>query len=453
MNAYEEWKRQLYGKLVENADLTRIDCSGIDGLRRILRKVTERLCGSEIPVLNPQQREQVIDDVLDLALRPRTLERLLIEAQGVIFNATHRPPSERIAYFSSLCPLRSGTILAGFQLGPAKHAPTSTVRLCRSCDGGSTWQEVPFRFETTFNGVPGSLAAAEMVEVEPGKLLMFTTWFDRSDPARPLFDPVTEGILHSKQLKAFSTDEGESWSSWAEVPTSSLTGCAMTGPVVQWSDGRIAFAFESFKEFDDRNPGCHAAWLLFSQDGGQAFDEPYLVAQHPDHKVYYWDQRLCPGKTPHDFVALFWTHDLKQKRDLTVHIRRAQSSYGSSFERIPIRATSIPGQIAAPLWLPDGRLLAFVVDRGRPGTLKLWQSGDGGLTWPKQDCLLVHTHDERAALTQGSENIDFKQYWEDMGKWSFGHPAIRSLGDGRVLLAYYAGTPTAMSIHWARVRV
>ena len=66
--------------------------------------------------------------------------------------------------------------------------------------------------------------------------------------------------------------------------------------------------------------------------------------------------------------------------------------------------------------------------------------------------LVIHTHDERAALTQGRENIDFKQYWEDMGKWSFGHPALRQLKDGRLLLAWYAGSPDCMSVHWARVR-
>ena len=64
---------------------------------------------------------------------------------------------------------------------------------------------------------------------------------------------------------------------------------------------------------------------------------------------------------------------------------------------------------------------------------------------------VVHVHEERARTTQGKEDIDFKQYWEDMGKWSFGHPALRPLGAGRVLLAYYAGTPDRMSIHWARV--
>ncbi len=105
-----------------------------------------------------------------------------IEDQGFIFNAPHQPPERRIACFTSLCPLGDGTILAGFQNGPAKNAPTSTIRLCRSADGGRTWQLLPAEFETHLGGIPGSLAVAELVESVPGRLLLFATWFDRSDP-------------------------------------------------------------------------------------------------------------------------------------------------------------------------------------------------------------------------------------------------------------------------------
>jgi hypothetical protein len=289
-----------------------------------------------------------------------------------------------------------------------------------------------------------------MVEVAPGRLLLFSTWFDRSDPARPLFDPVTEGILRSKQLLAVSTDDGDTWSAWQEIPTPGLTGCATTGPVTAWPDGTIAYAFESFKEYDDPRPGYHAAWLLISRDGGRSFEKPFLLAQDSAHRVYYWDQRLCPTDKPGEFVALFWTHDLQAKRDLSGHFLRA--SINRPITELP-RDTGIPGQIAAPLLLPDGRILAFVVDRGRPGTMRLWQSRDGGASWPEDEALTVHQHEEQAKLSQGRENIDFKQYWEDMGKWSFGHPAIRLLDDDHVLLAYYAGTPERMSIHWAHVRV
>jgi hypothetical protein len=328
----------------------------------------------------------------------------------------------------------------------------STIGLTRSTDGGRTWQPLPATFSGEIDGVASSCGAVELVEAEPGRLLLFATWFDRSEPGRPLFDPVTEGILRSKQLLAVSVDEGLTFGPWQELDVGGLKGCSLTGPVVRWSDGTIGFAFESFKEYDDPGPGRHAAWLMTSSDGGRSFAPPVLVAQHPEHQVYYWDQRLCAGRARGEFTALFWTHDLAAKRDLHVHLRHGRCDTNMSPADAP-QATTISGQIAAPLHLGDGRLLAFVVDRGRPGTMSLWCSLDNGASWPERDRLVVYTHDERAAVTQGRENVDFKQYWEDMGKWSFGHPAIRRLDDHRVLLAWYAGTPERMSLRWARVNV
>lgn len=374
-----------------------------------------------------------------------------VVARGQIYDATRRPPAGRIAYFTSLCLLRSGTMLSGFQVGPAKHAIASTIGLCRSRDGGHAWHDLPARFATLLDGAPGSLSGAELHEIAPGRLILFSTWFDRTDPARPLFDPETEGILHSRQLYCFSEDEGESWSDWQRLSTGELTGCALTGPVAGWSDGSFAFAFESFKEYDDPRPARHGAWAVVSRDGGKTFSAPVPIAQHPEQTVYYWDQRLCAGPSPGEFIALFWTHDLVHKRDLTVRLRHATLS--EPFDHGSIRDTGIPGQIAAPCLLPDGRLLAFAVDRQRPGTLKLWSSPNGGRDWPERDALTVHVHDEQARLSQGRENIDFKQYWEDMGKWSFGHPAARLLPDGNVFVAHYAGSPDCMSIHWAKVAV
>ena len=85
-----------------------------------------------------------------------------IEDKGLILDAAQQPPSGRIAYFTSLCVLRSGTILCGCQNGPGKHAATSTIRLSRSLDGGRTWELLPAVFETRIEGTPGSLGAAEL---------------------------------------------------------------------------------------------------------------------------------------------------------------------------------------------------------------------------------------------------------------------------------------------------
>ncbi|MGE5191573.1 MAG: sialidase family protein [Deltaproteobacteria bacterium] len=377
---------------------------------------------------------------------------MLLEARGLIFEAANQPPEARVNAFTSVARLKSGMLIAGFQSGPAKHAPTSTLRLYRLGDNGRTWEPIPFRFPMVLDGTPGSLSSGDIVELPSGRLLLTGTWFNRSDPTRPLFDPQTQGILPSRQILAVSDDEGSTWGPWEVLPTPGLTGCAATGPTLAWSDGTVAHAFESYKEYSDPRPARHGAWLLVSRDGGETFPTLHLVAQHPEHTVYFWDQRLCAGRKPGEYFAVFWTHNLARQKDLNVHIKHGSlGEQGHPFSKI--RETTIRGQIGAPLLLDDGRLLLFVVDRHRPGTMTLWCSHDEGLTWPETRKLIVHVHDERAALTQQGPQVDFNEYWDDMLKWSFGHPAIVDLKNGTVLCVFYAGTPGALSIHWARVRV
>ncbi|MCP3696503.1 MAG: exo-alpha-sialidase [Planctomycetaceae bacterium] len=377
------------------------------------------------------------------------LPGLIVEDRGTIFDATVAPDNEAVAYVTSLVPLDNGTWLSGWQSGPEKMTPVNKIRLARSRDGAQTWEQLAPVLDTSWQGIPGSFLAAEMVEVEPGRLLLFTTWVDRSIPERPLFNPVTEGILATRLLYCVSTDEGTTWGDWTELVTPGLTGCAVTGPILHWPDGSIACSYESFKEFDDPEPVDPATWMSVSRDGGQSFGDPWLIARDPEQAVYYWDQRLCVSASANEFVAMFWTHGRTAQRDLNVHLLRASLADGEQAAAQPIE-TNISGQIAGCCAVDDGRLLAFVVDRGRPGTMTLWQSADGGVNWPGEAKLVVHVHDEQAATTQGRENIDYAEFWEDMGKWSFGHPAIRPLGTGW-LVAWYAGTPQRMSLHWARI--
>ena len=375
-----------------------------------------------------------------------------LEGRGLVFDATSQPTASRVNAFTSVQRLSNGDLLVGHQSGPSKHAVTSTLQLNRSTDGGLTWSPIPFQFTTTLEGRPGSLSSGDIIELPSGRLLLSGTWFDRSDPERPLFDADTQGVLHSRQILAFSDDLGTTWSPWRIIPTQPLTGCAATGSILRWNDGRIGLTFESYKEYDDPRPGRHAAWIMVSEDNGETFSQLHQVAQHPEHQLYYWDQRLCLGRQPGDYYAFFWTHDLEQQKDLNVHFKKGSlDEQGHPFEKI--RETTIPGQIAAPLLLADGRLLVFVVDRNRPGTMTLWSSSDEGLTWPEQDRLVVHVHDEQAALTQQAADVDFNAYWDDMLKWSFGHPAIVDLQNGHVLCVFYAGSPGCLSVHWARVRV
>jgi len=146
---------------------------------------------------------------------------------------------------------------------------------------------------------------------------------------------------------------------------------------------------------------------------------------------------------------MFWTYDRAAEKDKTIHM--AWGDPDTLRWETPF-STGIEGQIAEPIPLPDGRLLAFIVHRNPPGSMRLVMSNDAGRTWDQDNALVVYEKTGREAGTNGESG--FAAYWDDMFAWTFGHPAGTVLEDGSVLLAYYAGEDTTcLSPRWARVDV
>ena len=77
---FETLKRKIHGKLVDKLDLTKVgDLSG-DVLRREIRLVVEHLCDTEDTLLNRNERERLIEEVLDETFGLGPLEMLLKDA-------------------------------------------------------------------------------------------------------------------------------------------------------------------------------------------------------------------------------------------------------------------------------------------------------------------------------------------------------------------------------------
>src|SRR5688572_3906350 len=74
---FEELKRKIHGKLVDKLDLSRVGELEGDVLRREIRLVVEHLCDTEDTLLNRQERERLIDEVLDETFGLGPLELLL----------------------------------------------------------------------------------------------------------------------------------------------------------------------------------------------------------------------------------------------------------------------------------------------------------------------------------------------------------------------------------------
>jgi len=78
--SFEELKQRIHSKLVDKLDLTRVGELEGDVLRREIRLVVEHLCDSEDSLLNRNERERLVDEVLDETFGLGPLEALLKDA-------------------------------------------------------------------------------------------------------------------------------------------------------------------------------------------------------------------------------------------------------------------------------------------------------------------------------------------------------------------------------------
>ncbi len=91
---FEQLKRKIHNKLVDKLDLTRVGDLEGDVLRREIRLVVEHLCDSEDTLLNRNERERLIEEVLDetfglgpleLLLKDSTISDILINGPKSIY--------------------------------------------------------------------------------------------------------------------------------------------------------------------------------------------------------------------------------------------------------------------------------------------------------------------------------------------------------------------------------
>lgn len=369
--------------------------------------------------------------------------------RGTVFDGATAPSAARFCTFTSLEVLSDGRLLAGCRRARTKDSSDEDVLIRMSEDGGAVWNTVFEGFGTyQIDGVAGRFRNALLTEVRPGLLMVHLCWMDHSDPALPMANPQTQGLLPAKLIVANSTDSGRTWHDLREVPLLPHRGNVSTGELLVLQDGTLVLPYETFKEYYDTRLGKHRAALRFSSDDGKTWTGPTVVA-HDDQEqsILYWDQRLAIHPGDGRLIAMIWTHDRHTEHDLEMHVTQG-SPDGRSWE--PPVSTGVAGQIAAPLVLPDGRVFAAYVHRHDPPSLRGILSDDFGKSWTAaEELVLYNSHAGAESGMDTQRNLE--EIWEDMARWTFGHPACRRLPDGKIMVAHYAGDRTSLGIHWIKI--
>jgi BNR repeat protein len=373
---------------------------------------------------------------------------MTIVSRGTVYESGKRP-ERRSCAFPAICASPSGRWLCAFRAAPTKSAVTGQHPLLTwSDDQGHSWAEPAAPFSPVeVEGKPGNFRGASITALADGTIIAVVCWVDQSDSSLPFYNPETEGLLDTRIFLFRSLDDGVSWSAPTLVDTSPFkVPTPLTGPLLRLRNGDLACQFELNKHYWDPSVWRHSSVLMFSKDRGHSWPEHVITSNDPTNRVFYWDQRpgvLSDGRV----LDLFWTYDNREATYLNIHAR-VSTNHGRSWSEM--WDTLVPGQPAAPVSLPDGRIALVYVDRTGPPTIKLRASADGGQTWPEASEIVLHAAPvpPQSVLKSGMNDA-----WSEMSKFSVGLPAMALTRDGEVVVVYYAGPHfDETSIHWVRVR-
>jgi hypothetical protein len=177
--------------------------------------------------------------------------------------------------------------------------------------------------------------------------------------------------------------------------------------------------------------------LTFSQDDGRSFEPLTVCAADPTGRLNLCDARFTT-RSDGRILMLLWT--FLQENEKTIEVHQSISADGGRTWPTP-QPTGIRGQIAAPLWLSSGVLIAASNFRHTPEGIRLWISFDEGRCWDSEPPIQMWDLRKSCVLGQPvsaetSEEKD-ENVWEALDRFTFGTPDLLELQDSSILLTYY----------------
>ncbi len=334
--------------------------------------------------------------------------------------------------FPSMAVLPSGRWMASFKAAEKKgDCDLQQAVITWSDDEGATWVK-PFApvVLPPVDGVSGQCRTLYFQPLGGKRVLMVANWIDSSDPSKPYYNPDNESLKDTRIFFAFSEDEGETWSAPQLMNTDPIRDpVPLTGAPFMLKDGTIVCQFEVNKHDWDKSKWVHKSAMIFSRDGGKTWGDPVKVTEIPD--MYYWDQRPNVIDDGNTIVDFFWTLDGKSQKYLNIHARESKDggkTWGDIWD------TGIYGQPGQPVDLGDGRIATIEIDRSIRPIITVRISRDHGRTY--DETMVVY---DSNLNKQDTKNMSMNDAWDEMARFSVGHPALLDIGNKEYLAYYYAG--------------
>ena len=345
------------------------------------------------------------------------------------------------AYFPSVVMLDNGELLCSIVLGEAFEATNLSTHICRSRDGGETWElegaigaQVPQRLTSN---------AARLTALPNGEVAMFMIRHDRSEYSQHgLTNPETLGFVPVELLLLRSFDYGRTWNAPSPIAPP-LVGPAfeMCSPITPLRDGRWLLPTQTWPGWNGECENGIKMIALVSHDQGQSWPE-YLDVMSEAGNVYFWESKIV--EYSHGaLLAVAWVYDDDKSADRPDHFAISQDG-GRTWSRPA--TTGLAGQTMTPILADDESILSVYRRVDSPGlwaNLSHLETGE----WIN-DSELPLWGNQSQGLVATSENMS-----ENFTTLRFGAPSICRLENGDFFVAFWCYEEMQSVIRWFKLRV
>jgi len=345
------------------------------------------------------------------------------------------------AYWPDLSMLNSDELLCSLSLASAFESIDCRGALCRSKDGGYTWELQGYYYDHPTDRTYSSTCRVGLMP--DGTLIGIGGFFDRSNSEIGYTNPERLGFVDTYPFVVCSTDGGYSWTEPEifETPFNKAP-LEICSPVVECPDGRLLWPASIWPMFDGKCPYGMKAVALVSYDRGRAWPEYVVTMDRFNEGIVHWEQKLI-RLDERRMLSMCWTYNLAKNIDLPISYTISEDA-GRSFS--PPKSTGIFGQTSRPIYVEDGQILTAYRGFKRPGLWANLSRLDGDDWISDLEVPLWGTGETGLIDTEGSKVEQFQRL-------KFGYPSILRLSQDEYLISFWAVEDCISNIRWFRLRV
>lgn len=347
--------------------------------------------------------------------------------KSIIYDNPLPQLKSRQSIFPWLCELQDGTILASHCIGEAFESVDAATNLSISHDGGNTFELAGPLFTNELK-LSNHSESCKVTQLPDGRLCALGYAYDRSDPALPIGNPKTGGLLDDVIIISYSNDCGRSWSRWQTINSAWGPHVEASAPLYNLKSGAWVTPITGFAKWDGTHTGRNCGRLLRSNDCGKTWGDGTISMAFDNDEVTCFEQRLSELNSGM-IVTIGWNENMLTGERLCNHYTLSTDG-GRTFSKP--QSTGIQGQASSICAIGGERLLALHSlrrDTERPGIYAYIVDLSRGV-WDIQDELLLW--EPATPIVKDASMAEIFSYLK------FGQPGAILLKDGDALCCHWA---------------